>query len=244
MNTPDNFRQPIVRSINSVAEEEIYSFKRRTVFSPETTVNLHIKFCTVTGEPGAQSQYHTHLGDEIVVTLEGENNNYSGHEEFVLKKYQGVAIPPGTEHRTTVTNIGAWKGISFYCDDCPLIQKGQPISGSEIIRKKINKTPCSSQRKLHIQSVFSPTYKETHFLELFTLSSDMPASVTRFIYKGETVYFAVSGSCSISWETGKVILNPGMATAIPAGFPHGLTVESSDGCRIIGGSCSSCPLIA
>ena len=43
--------------------------------------------------------------------------------------------------RTTVTNIGAWQGISFYCDDCPLIQKGQPISGVGIVRKKINKTP-------------------------------------------------------------------------------------------------------
>ncbi len=243
MNTANAFKQPIVRSIVSAAEEEIYSFKRRTVFAPSATVNRHIKFCTVAGDRGAQSQYHTHLGDEIVVTLEGENINYSGHKALALKKYQGIAIPPGTEHRTTVSNIGSWKGISFYCDDCPLIQKHQPISGYEIHKKNIDEKPCSSAKKLHRQSVFSPTVKETNFLELFALSSEEPTSVTHLIFKGETVYFTVLGSFSISWENGRVLLNPGMAAAIPAEFPHGLTVDASNGCKIIGASCSSCPLI-
>ena len=243
MNTANTFKQPIVQSIISAAEEEIYSFKRRTVFAPGTTVNRHIKFCVVAGNRGAQSQYHTHLGDEIVVTLEGESHNYSGDKEFALKQYQGIAIPPGTEHRTTVKNIDAWTGISFYCDDCPLIQKRQPISGAEILKKKIDETPCPTVKKLHKQSIFSPTLKETHFLELFALSSDIPTSVTHLINKGETVYFSVSGSFSLSWENRSVLLRPGMAAAIPAEFTHGLTAEAPNGCKIIGASCSSCPLI-
>ena len=177
------------------------------------------------------------------MTLEGESLNYSGDKEFALKQYQGMAIPPGTEHKTTVTHVDAWQGISFYCDDCPLIQRRQPITGAEILKKTIDETPCPTEKKLHKQSVFSPTLKETHFLELFALSSDIPTSVTHLVNKGETVYFAVSGRLSLSWENGSLLLGPGMAVAIPAEFPHGLTAEAPNGCKIIGASCSSCPLI-
>lgn len=243
MNTPKIFQRPIVQLNLSVPEEDIYGFKRRTVFSPKTAANGHVKLCTVTGDYGAQSQTHTHFGDEIVVTLEGENLNFSGNKEFELKQYQGIAIPPGAEHRTTVTGVGGWKGVSFYCEDCPLIQTLQHASDRKILRKKIDKFSSRSPSKLQKQLIFSPELKETHFLELFVLSSDGPAPDNSFVYQGETIYFTVSGSFFILWKDSQVLLKPGMAAVIPAEFSHVLKVEDAIGCKILGVSCSSCPLI-
>lgn len=243
MNNSKIFRFPLIRSISSVTEEKIYSFNRRVVYSPGTTGNSYIKFCTVTGACGAESQSHTHSGDELVFTLEGENTNYSGGNEFTLQQNQAIAIPPGTEHTTKVANIGTWKGISFYCDNCPLINKYQYEMRGNITKKNMATTSSCSSEYLEKQTIFSPTLKESLFMELFALSSDTPVRVTEFKHKGETVYYTISGNVLLSWGPNEMLLEPGMAAAIPAGFPHKLKPEDSNGCKILAGSCSSCPLM-
>jgi len=243
MNNSKTPRDPVIRSISSVAEEKIYNFKRRTIFSPETAANCNIKFCTVNSVGGAKSQSHTHPGDEIVVTLRGENINYSGKKEFTLQQDQAIAIPPGKAHTTTVANNGIWKGISFYCDDCPLISGYQHKTSTDITRKSLGKITSYSADYLAKQAIFSPALNETIFMELFTLSSNKPLPAVEFTHKGDTVYYTVSGSVILSWYHNSISLELGMAAAIPAGCHHKLKIENHDGCRLIAGSCSSCPLL-
>ena len=116
------FAEPICRTTASIAEEKIYGFKRRCFFAPSVTGNCNIKFCTVAGAYGAESQSHSHPGDEIVLTLENENINYLCGQKVTLRQNQAIAIPHGTEHITKVVKKKSWKGLSFYCDDCPLIK--------------------------------------------------------------------------------------------------------------------------
>lgn len=236
------FDKPIIRSISTIAEEKIYSFKRRTVFSPGITDNLTIKFCSVTGECGAKSQRHMHPGDEVVITLQGENINYADNREIPLRRNEAIAIPPGRAHSTLVTGSGTWKGLSFYCDDCPHVKKNSRGAQTAVIIKSLKPAHFSPAPGLHKYTLFSPAPQETHFMEISVFSCIARVPVSRFTHLGETVYCAATGSFLLSWKNNRVHIEPGMAAAIPAGLPHGFEVDNPTGCIIIVGSCSVCPL--
>ena len=236
------FNQPVVRSISSIAEEKIYDFQRRTVFSPLTTENCTIRFCAVSGMKDAASQTHTHPGDELVFTLEGSNANHSGGKRFNLRRYQAIAIPPNTGH-TTVVTAGLWKGLSFYCDDCPHLDENPPETRTDIVTKSLAAT-SNHLKHLQEKSIFSPASQESSFMELSFLFSNSPIPAAHFSHAGETVYYLISGAVSLRWQQhGWIELRSGMAAAIPAGFAYQLKSEYSGGCRIIAASCSSCSVL-
>ena len=235
------FNQPVVRSIFSIAEEKIYDFQRRTVFSPVTTDNCTIRFCTVSGIKQSTSQTHTHPGDELVFTLEGSNTNNSGGKDFILRRYQAISIPPGTRHRTVVTT-GLWKGLSFYCDDCPLLFENPPEARTDIVIKSLDDR-ISVLNHLQKKPIFSPASQESSLMELYFLFSNSPVPATHFMHAGETVLYVISGAASLCWEPHcRIELQSEMAAAIPAGFSYQLASDDPDGCRIIAASCSSCPI--
>ena len=242
MNAIKKFTQPIILPSSSIVEEKIFDFYRRTVFSPEISGNCNIKCCTVTGDSGAKSESHTHPGDEIVFTVAGENINSAVEKEYPLRQYQAIAIPPGTEHTTRVTGNGIWKGVSFYCDQCPLIQKSKPRKLSTVLTKTLDRAITTAHKRMYKQILLSPLLQETHFMELFALICTEPLAEVEFSHKGETVYYLLTGSCKISWWEKEVLLEPDMAVVMPAGFIHRFSMEDEDGCTILAGSCSSCSL--
>ena len=240
MNETTAFSQPVARSVFSIAKEKIYDFSRKTVFSPLTTGNCTIRFCTVSGMKQATSQPHSHRGDELVFTVDGTSVNRLKKEEFILGGYQAIAIPPGTEHTTIVTS-GVWQGLSFYCDDCALL-KEHPVMTETAITIKSLDNRSDSTRHFQKQSIFSPALKESAFMELDFLSSNTPMPAADFKNSGETVYYVLSGTLSLCWEQQCIHLQQQMAAAVPAGFSHQLRAEDAGGCMLIAASCSSCPI--
>lgn len=243
MSPAKTFNQPIIRSISAVAEEPIYSFTRRTIFSPAIANNFSIKFCAVAGDSDAKSESHIHPGDEVVMTLQGKNINYAQAQEFPLRQNQLIAIPPGTEHSTLVTGSGTWKGLSFYCDDCPHIKNNSRTPQTDVIKKSLKLPTSPPPTGLDKRAIFSPAQRESHYLEINTLSSMGPVPATQVTHIGETVYCVISGSFNLFWNNSKMVIDTGMAAAIPAGLDHKLSIDDMEGCLILVGSCSSCSLV-
>ena len=240
---PNVFEEPIILATCSISEEKIYNFTRRIIFSPKVTENCTIRFCTVTGAYEAESQGHKHPGDELVFTLDGGTLNFSGGMAFAQRQNQAIAIPPNIEHKTIVTTTDQWQGLSFYCDDCPLMNRIKPETNTNLVRKSVNNVTKLCSKYLENQSIFSPALKESSFMELYILSSSRDVSASEFMHRGETVYYVISGNVSISWKHKNKSLHPQMAAAIPAGFSHQLKPEDADGCRLIAASCSSCSML-
>lgn len=237
------FLEPNIQSTISVKQEKIYDFYRKEIFSPDVTNNNHIRCCTVSGDPGAASRSHTHPGDELVITLAGQNTNYLPDAEITLYSYQAIAIPPETEHTSIITGTETWKGISFYCDACPLIVKNELKTKAKAGSKTLWISPRHSQKQLRKQSLFSPGRQESSFLELSCLSSASSTPAEDFLLEGEVVYFVLSGTLSLTWNCHpKIHLKPHMAAVIPAMFSHQLQTEHENGCSLIVCTCASCPL--
>lgn len=179
----------------------------------------------------------------MVFTLVGENRNYANNVEIQLQKNQALAISPGNLHTTKVTGEGGWEGVSFYCDQCPLIQTHQLEKRSRTFKKTLDKVASSIKINPVKQILFSPLMKETDFLELFAFVFNTSSGDYEISHKGETVYYIISGRCFLSWGENTVVLEPDFAAAIPAGFSHRLAVEDNSDCTILAGSCSSCKLL-
>ena len=116
---------------------------------------------------------------------EGSNTNNSGGKDFILRRYQAISIPPGTRHRTVVTT-GLWKGLSFYCDDCPLLFENPPEARTDIVIKSLDDR-VSVLNHLQKKPIFSPASQESCLMELYFLFSNSPVPATHFMHAGETV---------------------------------------------------------
>lgn len=234
--------KPLVRWLAAAPEERLYGFSRKLIFSPEICGNRSIRCCAVSGPHGARSSEHSHPGDEVVIALDGENRTSVDGQSFTLRRLQALAIPPGTGHSTTVTAFDGWRGISFYCDCCPYIQTSQAQPHERQPTVKPLKTSVSKhQAGLHQADLFSPAQRETAYLHvsLFIGAGKAGSDILR---QGETIYVPLQGMFTLSWTRGETSLQPGMAAAIPANFPHRLEHHGTARSLLAVCSCSSCGL--
>lgn len=232
---------PFSRNVSSVVEEKIYDFRRRCVFSPSITGNSTIRFCEVSGPKGAQSQCHTHPGDEIVFTLQGESVNRVAKQDVLLRANQAIAILPGTSHSTIISSSGEWRGVSFYCDDCPLLRQHQGQMETDCEGKHVGVFAAGCADCFQKKAIFSPA-RTTRYLEFFVLSCNRVANSETYMYRGETVYYVLSGAISLLFQEKKILLKERWSVILPSHFPHRLSTITSRGSVVVAGSCSSCPL--
>lgn len=233
--------EPLIRSISDAAEERIYGFTRKTLFSPSLTGNPRIKLCAVNGTGGVSSQRHTHPGDELVITLDGATRNFSGTREYPLRQLHALAMPPQTEHQTVV-ETQEWNGISVYCDDCPLINGYTPSGTGGITVSPLEPPGKGCIDILHSRDIFLPLRRETELLSLAVYSSRAESPSVWITHQEETVYFVIAGQLQVSWANDCHCLGPKVAALLPAGFKHALKAESPCGCLVVAASCSACPL--
>lgn len=232
---------PTVIDTRSVESEKIYAFSRRVIFAPGKNADT-LKFCTVSGETGAKSRSHTHPGDELVLTLKGENSNFLAGNTLSLRPGESLFVPPETAHSTEVTSEETWEGISFYCDDCPLLKSAPALNCSCPPRKgSLHRAPTRRWHNLNTTSLFSPLHEESCHISLFLLQAAQSRS-EELTFAGETVYCCSAGSLTISLAENELQIRAGMAVRIPARLPHTLLATGPTGYTLTAASCSSCPL--
>lgn len=246
------FTTPIALHTSKIQEEQIYDFSRKVVFSPEITGNRSLRCCLVSGNSGAESMSHRHPGDEMVFTLHGESVNFFNNRQVSITQHQSLAVPPETKHTTKIMSSAGWKGISFYCDECPLIRNGKKTEQikSASVQPVVNRDKTIGEvgsGRLQKKVLLSPGKGDTQFLELFLLrfkgSGRDKTQLPRSTYDGETIYFTLSGNFLLSYEDDILSLTSGTAIVIPAMLSHGLKCNSSNKGLIVAASCSCCPLL-
>jgi len=228
-------------------EEPIYDFRRKTVFSPHSGTSRQLKFCLVRGAAGAASKPHTHPGDEIVLTLAGESTNILPGAEVCLQLGQALAVLPGTVHQTAVTGHDGWQGISFYCDECPVLAKrlAEPPEGRIAGSAPFGHFLASAAKPggLPKTSLFSPAAGNARFVELYAVTA-LPSEEGRAIaFAEETILYVLSGTLTVVAQGAHLVCDTGKAVLLPTSVCCRLQAAGKQPARIIVGSCGCCPLL-
>ncbi len=243
MNDSQRFQEPVLLDTTRVDEQKIYSFTRREIFSPQKNGNRGIKFCTVAGPHNAQSQSHTHPGDEIVITVSGENTNFLSGKQIILTANQGLCVPPGCKHTTTVTGIDGWSGLSFYCDDCALIKKNKNTKDTAPSKSLSEEISPVIKNNLPTKEMFSPGNKTSCFLEIQEIIIPQKGTSNKITMASESIYYCTKGEVFVCFFEHKVKLSEKKAIMIPPNTTHMIASGKNTAAALISASCNACPLI-
>jgi quercetin dioxygenase-like cupin family protein len=121
--------QPQKVWLDKSAHQQLGQLWRKVFFSPALTGNRYQKLAYVMGPPGAKGAVHTHLGEEVVFTIQGRCVLTIQGKEHLLEPDTAFLIPPDVEHPAQVIGDEPWIAVAAYCDDCPVLQRLRNATG-------------------------------------------------------------------------------------------------------------------
>jgi quercetin dioxygenase-like cupin family protein len=110
-----------VIALESIQEENVGDLRRRVMVTPPRTGNRNLRLVYVTGSPGSKGKLHTHPGEEVLFTVQGQAAITVDGERHVLQPNSVFVVPPRLEHPLEVVGDTPWIAVCSFCDDCPLM---------------------------------------------------------------------------------------------------------------------------
>jgi quercetin dioxygenase-like cupin family protein len=110
-----------VIALDSIQEEALGDLTRRVMVSPPRTGNRNLRVVYVTGKPGGRGRVHTHPGEEVLFTIQGQAAITIDGERHILEPNSVFVVPPRLEHPLEIVGDTPWIAVCSFCDDCPLM---------------------------------------------------------------------------------------------------------------------------